>query len=86
MVLSGAVAPQKSKRSSSLFTKLLERVHLNTIESYNGEKVQYLNERAKNSGAQVDTKITRLSEFGAEAIEYDLTAEYLSEAVKRTSR
>src|SRR6188472_2320987 len=27
----------------------------------------------------------RLSEFGAEAIEYDLTAEYPSEAVKRTS-
>jgi hypothetical protein len=27
---------------------------------------------------------TRLSEFGAEAIEYDLTAVYASEAVKRT--
>jgi hypothetical protein len=32
-----------------------------------------------------ETGQPRLSEFGAEAIEYDLTAEYPSEAVKRTS-
>jgi phospholipid transport system substrate-binding protein len=49
---------EEQKEFVALFTKLLERVHLNTIESYNGEKVQYLNERAENSGAQVDTKIT----------------------------
>jgi phospholipid transport system substrate-binding protein len=49
---------EEQKEFVALFTKLLERAHLNTIESYNGEKVQYLNERAENSGAQVDTKIT----------------------------
>lgn len=49
---------EEHKEFVALFTKLLERAHLNTIESYNGEKVQYLNERAENSGAQVDTKIT----------------------------
>ena len=49
---------EEQKEFVALFTKLLERVHLNTIESYNGEKVQYLNERAENSGAQVDTKIS----------------------------
>jgi len=49
---------EEQKEFVALFTKLLERAYLNTIESYNGEKVQYLNERAENSGAQVDTKIT----------------------------
>jgi phospholipid transport system substrate-binding protein len=49
---------EEHKEFVALFTKLLEPAHLNTIESYNGEKVQYLNERAENSGAQVDTKIT----------------------------
>jgi len=49
---------EEQKEFVVLFTKLLERACLNTIESYNGEKVQYLNERAENSGAQVDTKIT----------------------------
>ena len=49
---------EEQKEFVALFTKLLERAYLNTSESYNGEKVQYLNERAENSGAQVDTKIT----------------------------
>ncbi|HEY7319210.1 MAG TPA: ABC transporter substrate-binding protein [Candidatus Binatia bacterium] len=51
-------SPEEQKEFVKLFTDLLERAYLDKIESYNGENIQYLKERADdNNYAQVDTKI-----------------------------
>jgi phospholipid transport system substrate-binding protein len=50
-------SPEEQKEFVKLFTDLLERAYLDQIESYNGEKFQYLKEREDNNYAQVDTKI-----------------------------
>jgi phospholipid transport system substrate-binding protein len=50
-------SPEEQREFVKLFTALLEEAYLDTIESYKGEKVQYLNERQDNSFAQVDTRI-----------------------------
>ena len=50
-------SPEEQKEFVKLFTDLLERAYLDQIESYNGEKFQYLTEREDNNYAQVDTKI-----------------------------
>ena len=49
--------PEEQKEFVKLFTDLLERAYLQQIESYNNQKVRYLNEREDSSYAQVDTKI-----------------------------
>ena len=49
--------PEEQKEFAQLFTDLLERAYLKQIESYNNQKVRYLNEREDSSYAQVDTKI-----------------------------
>jgi phospholipid transport system substrate-binding protein len=49
--------PEQQKEFVKLFTDLLERAYLQQIESYNDQKVRYLNEREDSSYAQVDTKI-----------------------------
>src|SRR6266576_2233505 len=49
--------PEEQKEFVQLFTDLLGRAYLEQIESYTGEKVQYLNERDDSSYAEVDTKI-----------------------------
>jgi phospholipid transport system substrate-binding protein len=49
--------PEEQKEFVKLFTDLLERAYLKQIESYNDQKVRYLNEREDSSYAQVDTKI-----------------------------
>jgi phospholipid transport system substrate-binding protein len=49
--------PEEQKEFVQLFTDLLERVYLQRIESYNDQKVRFLNEREDSSSAQVDTKI-----------------------------
>ena len=49
--------PKEQKEFVQLFTDLLERAYLQQIESYNDQKVRYLNEREDSSYAQVDTKI-----------------------------
>jgi phospholipid transport system substrate-binding protein len=49
--------PEEQKEFVQLFTDLLERAYLQQIESYNDQKVRYLNEREDSSYAQVDTKI-----------------------------
>ena len=49
--------PEEQKEFVQLFTDLLERAYLKQIESYNDQKVRYLNEREDSSYAQVDTKI-----------------------------
>jgi phospholipid transport system substrate-binding protein len=48
---------EEQKEFVKLFTDLLERAYLKQIESYNDQKVLYLNEREDSSYAQVDTKI-----------------------------
>jgi phospholipid transport system substrate-binding protein len=48
---------EERKEFVKLFTDLLERAYLDQIESYNGEKFQYLTDREDNNYAQVDTKI-----------------------------
>jgi phospholipid transport system substrate-binding protein len=50
-------SPEEQKEFVKLFTALLEGAYLETIESYNGEKVQYANERQDKTFAQVDTKV-----------------------------
>ena len=49
--------PEEQKEFVQLFTDLLERAYLEQIESYNGEKVQYLSEREDHGYAEVATKI-----------------------------
>jgi len=50
-------SPEEQKEFVKLFTDLLEQAYLKQIESYNDQKVRYLNEREDSSYAQVDTKI-----------------------------
>src|SRR5262245_25518954 len=50
-------SPAEQQEFVKLFTGLLENAYLDKIESYNGEKVQYLNETADNNYTEVDTKI-----------------------------
>ena len=49
--------PEEQKEFVKLFTDLLERAYLERIESYNGEKVQYLGEREDHGYAEVQTKL-----------------------------
>jgi phospholipid transport system substrate-binding protein len=49
--------PEEQKEFVKLFTDLLERAYLDRIESYNGEKVQYLGEREDHGYAEVQTKL-----------------------------
>jgi phospholipid transport system substrate-binding protein len=51
-------SPEEQAEFVKLFTSLLEDAYLDTIESYKGEKVQFLNERLDQNFAQVDTKIS----------------------------
>ena len=48
---------EEQKAFVKLFTDLLERAYLTQIESYNDQKVRYVNERQERDHAQVDTKI-----------------------------
>jgi phospholipid transport system substrate-binding protein len=50
-------SPEEQKEFVKLFTDLLERAYLDQLESYSGEKIQYLKEREDDNYAQVDTKI-----------------------------
>ena len=50
-------SPEEQKEFVKLFTGLLEQAYLDQIESYSGEKIQYLKEREDDNYAQVDTKI-----------------------------
>jgi phospholipid transport system substrate-binding protein len=50
-------SPEEQKEFVKLFTDLLERAYLDQLESYNGEKIQYLKETEDDNRAQVDTKV-----------------------------
>jgi phospholipid transport system substrate-binding protein len=50
-------SPEEQTEFVKLFTDLLKRAYLEQLESYNGEKIQYVKETEDNNHAQVDTKI-----------------------------
>jgi phospholipid transport system substrate-binding protein len=49
--------PDEQTEFVTLLTDLLERAYLKQIESYNDQKVRYVNEQEDSSHAQVDTRI-----------------------------
>jgi phospholipid transport system substrate-binding protein len=49
--------PEEQQEFVKLFTGLLEDAYLDKIDSYNGERVEFLNETVDNNYAEVDTKI-----------------------------
>lgn len=49
--------PEEQQEFVKVFTDLLEQSYVDTIESYNGEKVVYTNEILDKSSAEVATKI-----------------------------
>jgi len=50
-------SPEEQKEFVVLFTDLFEDAYLDLIESYSGEKVEYLRSRTENDFAEVDTKL-----------------------------
>ena len=50
-------SPEEQKGFVRLFTDLLERAYLNQLESYSGEKIQFLKELDGDNYADVATKI-----------------------------
>jgi phospholipid transport system substrate-binding protein len=64
-------SPEERKEFVQLFTGLLEDAYLDNIESYNGEKVRFVNEREDEDFAEVNTKI--INNKGKEiAVDYQL--------------
>ncbi|MBI4490204.1 MAG: ABC transporter substrate-binding protein [Deltaproteobacteria bacterium] len=49
--------PEERQEFVKIFTDLLEQSYVDTIESYNGEKVVYTNEVQEKDYAEVDTKV-----------------------------
>jgi phospholipid transport system substrate-binding protein len=49
--------PEEQKEFVQLFTDLIENAYLDKFESYNGEKVRFLNDRQDRDHAEVSTKI-----------------------------
>jgi phospholipid transport system substrate-binding protein len=50
-------SPEEQKEFTVRFTDLFEDAYLDLIESYSGEKVEYLKNRTENDFAEVDTKL-----------------------------
>ena len=50
-------SPQERKEFVRSFTALLERAYFDQLESYNGEKVRFLNERQDQDFAEVSTQV-----------------------------
>jgi phospholipid transport system substrate-binding protein len=50
-------SPAEQKEFVQLFTDVLERAYLDQIESYSGERVRYLEQRADGHYAEVATRI-----------------------------
>ncbi len=48
---------EEQKEFVQLFTSLLEDAYLDTIESYKGEEVRFVNERQQEDFAEVNTKV-----------------------------
>ena len=82
-------SPDEQKEFVQLFTNLLEGAYLDEIESYSGEKVQFLKEQADSDYAEVNTKIInkkgqefsinyRLHNVNGDWKVYDVTIEDIS--------
>jgi phospholipid transport system substrate-binding protein len=82
-------SPQEQEEFVRLFTDLLERSYLTTIENYAGEKITFLGESVTGSYAQVRSRITtdrrveisidyRLLESGARWAAYDVVLDGVS--------
>jgi phospholipid transport system substrate-binding protein len=50
-------SPEEQKEFVRLFTVLLEDAYLDTLESYSGEKITFVNERQDKNFAEVNTKL-----------------------------
>jgi phospholipid transport system substrate-binding protein len=82
------LSPEQQKEFIKLFTGLLEEAYLDKIESYNGERVQFIKERVDGNYAEVDTKIIgrgqeflvdyRLHNVNGDWRVYDVIIEYVS--------
>ena len=51
------MSPADRERFSRLFSDLLDRAYFEKIDSYNGEKVQYLNAKVEGDQATVPTRV-----------------------------
>jgi phospholipid transport system substrate-binding protein len=51
-------SPEERKEFVQLFTSLLEHAYLENIESYNGEKIRFLNERQDKDFAEINTNFS----------------------------
>jgi phospholipid transport system substrate-binding protein len=82
-------SPEQKKEFTGLFRNLLEEAYLDRIESYNGQKVQFVKETPDHDHAQVDTKIVdnkgtefainyRMHNVGGEWKVYDVIIENVS--------
>jgi phospholipid transport system substrate-binding protein len=82
-------SPQEQEEYVRLFTDLLERSYLTTIENYAGEKITFLGESVTGPYAQVRSRITtdrrveisieyRLIESGARWVVYDVVLDGVS--------
>jgi len=49
--------PQQQKEFVALFQRFLTKSYASNVDSYSGEKVEYLKERTKGSFAEVQTKV-----------------------------
>ena len=58
------MSPADRERFSRLFSDLLDRAYFEKIDSYNGEKVQYLNAKVEGDQATVPTRV--VTEKGTE--------------------
>jgi phospholipid transport system substrate-binding protein len=81
---------EEQKEFVKLFTDLLERAYLDQLESYSGEKIQYLKEREGGNHAEIATKIVdnkgqeysvnyRLHEVNGDWKVYDVVIEDISQ-------
>ena len=50
-------SPEEQKEFVELFTSLLEYSYIENIDSYNGEKIRFLNQRQDKDFAEVNTKL-----------------------------
>ena len=80
--------PAEQKEFVQLFATLLENSYAGVIESYNNEKIVYLNEKVKGDYAEVNSKVTakrdefsidyRLMNKGGKWVIYDVVNEGVS--------
>jgi phospholipid transport system substrate-binding protein len=82
-------SPEQQKEFTGLFTNLLEGAYLDRIESYDGQKVQFVKENIDKDHAEIETKVVdnkgtefalnyRMHNAGGEWKVYDVIIENIS--------